>query len=126
MKTPDEIKKLLANHKSYTFNAETLFTEALAYIQQLEAAAPKWISMEERLPEISDLVLVIANGKPKENIELINAELIASYWGDEGWIADGYDGWDKLKVSHWMPLPEPPKEEGEKRGEEREDGNYRS
>ena len=50
------------------------------------------------------------SGKPKENIELINAELIASYWGDEGWFADGYEGWDKLQVSHWMPLPEPPEE----------------
>lgn len=74
-------------------------------------AMPKWISVTERLPEVSDLVLVIANGKPKENVELINACLIASFWGYEGWIADGFDGWDKLKVTHWMPLPEPPKEE---------------
>jgi hypothetical protein len=69
---------------------------------------PKWISVEERLPEVSDLVLVIANGKPKKNVELINACLIASFWGDEGWIADGFDGWDKLKVTHWMPLPPAP------------------
>lgn len=81
------------------------------YQAGLESAQPKWISVDERLPEVSDLVLVIANGKPKENVELINACLIASFWGDEGWIADGFDGWDKLKVTHWMPLPESPKEE---------------
>lgn len=71
---------------------------------------PCWISIEERAPETGDLVLVIANGKPRENIELRNAILIASYWAEEGWIADGFDGWDGLNVSHWMPLPELPKE----------------
>ena len=84
--------------------------EIAAEMERLAAAQVKWISVEEKLPGIGDLVLVIANGKPKENIELINAVLIASFWGDEGWIADGFDGWDKLKATHWMPLPEPPRE----------------
>lgn len=132
MKTPEEIKKGLEHCKhiapcmdcvysdlrdtKYTCET-TLLSDALAYIQQLEhqlrdipKMVPKWISMEEQTPEISDLVLVIANGKPRENIELHNAILIASYWADEGWIADGFDGWDGLAVSHWMPLPEGPKE----------------
>ena len=89
---------------------DVLQSEALAYTQQLEAQVPKWISVEERLPEISDVVLVIASGKPRENIELHDAFLIASFWGDEGWIADGYEEWDAINVTHWMPLPEPPKE----------------
>ena len=87
-----------------------LSADALALIQQLVAQVPKWISVEERLPEKGDLVLVIANGKPRDNITLHNATLIVSFWADEGWIADGFEGWDKLVVSHWMPLPEPPKE----------------
>ena len=70
----------------------------------VESAQPKWISVEERLPEVSDVVLVIANGKPREHITLIDAILIASYWGEEGWIADGFEGWDKLDVSYWMEL----------------------
>ena len=78
------------------------------YNAGIKAARPKWISVDERLPEIRDLVLVIANGKPCEHTTLVNAVLIASYWGDEGWIADGFDGWDKLVVTHWLPLPEPP------------------
>ena len=82
------------------------------YNDALEALEnqPKWISVEERLPDVSDLVLVIANGQPRANIRLHNALLIASYWGDDGWIADGFDGWDKLIATHWQPLPEPPKE----------------
>lgn len=86
------------------------FAHDLVEATQFEAQVPKWISVEERLPEVSDVVLVIANGKPREHITLHNALLIASYWGEEGWIADGFVGWDKLAVSHWMPLPEGPKE----------------
>ena len=71
---------------------------------------PKWISVDEKQPEDGDVVLVIANGKPRKNITLHNAILIASYWKDEGWIADGFEGWDGLQVTHWMPLPELQKE----------------
>lgn len=37
MKKPDEIKKLLANHKNYIYSAEELFADALSYIRELEA-----------------------------------------------------------------------------------------
>ena len=129
MKTPDLIKKglecyvriyagvcppnCLTNECDlYTGNYSTTenVSDALTYIQQLEAATPKWISVEERLPQVSDLVLVIANGTPRPNVTLHDAVLIASYWGKEGWIADGFDGWCGLNVSHWMPLPKGPKE----------------
>lgn len=102
---PYERDELLENAWRCNLNADTL-----AYIKRLEAQIPKWISVEERLPEVSDVVLVIANGKPREHITLHNALLIASYWGEEGWIADGFEGWDKLAVAHWMELPEAPKE----------------
>ena len=123
MKKPDKIKKGLemcgvirgrCKGCPYDGEAECISNhsaDAFAYIQQLETALPKWISVEERLPEVSDVVLVIANGKPSPRITLDNACLIASYWGDEGWIADGFYGWDALQVTYWMPLPEAPKED---------------
>lgn len=62
----------------------------------------EWISVTERLPESG-----------KESV------LIALRWGevDIGWCEDGrwrsefvneYEDWE---VTHWMPLPEPPKGE---------------
>ena len=62
----------------------------------------KWISVTERLPESG-----------KEGV------LIALRWGevDIGWCEDGrwssefVNEYEEGEVTHWMPLPEPPKGE---------------
>ena len=78
MKTPDEIKKglecciletddtSLVDHcrvcpyqPTTGLCLRTLFKDALAYIKQLEAAQPRWISVEERLPNRKEKVVVI-------------------------------------------------------------------
>ena len=80
-------------------------------------AGPKWISVEDRLPEGVDEVLVLF-----ENGDMMNAKYdcciddesrLGTYRGyyhpytlgflDGEWVP--YEG-----VTHWMPLPEPPKE----------------
>ena len=124
MKTPEEIEKGLeycANHRECDSDCEyyrdsheygcPAHADAIALIQQLEDQLPRWNSTDEKLPEVSDVVLVIANGKPSPNITLRNAMLIASFWGEEGWIADGFEGWDTLRVTHWMKLPALPAED---------------
>ena len=57
----------------------------------------------------------------KEYIEreaAVNAlvKIICEYRGITHWRRDGYDPWFSAKgssvtITHWMPLPEPPKEE---------------
>lgn len=63
---------------------------------------PRWIPVAERLPDIGSNCLIFSIS---------------------GWVAEGQfdgDGWtqyrwsakfDKDAVTHWVPLPEPPKEE---------------
>ena len=75
----------------------------------LEAREEKWISVKDRLPEIDQIVLVVASGKPQKNITLENAIELAEY-DPEGWILEMWPEWMEAKVTHWMPLPEPPEE----------------
>ena len=61
----------------------------------------KWISVKDRLPEEWKTVLVF---KPSIDA-IIPAKLRGGSW---------YAAWDTTRleyVSHWMPLPMPPKEE---------------
>ena len=73
--------------------------------EQLKSAQPQWISVEERLPTKDDasaggLVLCICcdeNGKP------MMKEMHAWHWSVVKDFPDCF--------THWMPLPEVPKEE---------------
>lgn len=65
----------------------------------------KWISVEERLPHVSDEVLCYI--KEYDSID------IYYYTGTDEWDNDRYCGSTKyIGVTHWMPLPEPPKMKG--------------
>lgn len=88
------------NDTSYCI--EPRITEAADVIEELLAAVPHWISVDERLPE-----------KRNDGFGVIVS--------DDGFVTTGYrnsigewmdfDG-NKLKsVAYWMPLSEPPKEE---------------
>ena len=70
----------------------------------------EWISVEDRLPDNDDIVMVIASGKVG-NITLVNAFELATYSIDEGWILEMWPEWEDPKVTYWMPMPEPPKGE---------------
>ena len=65
---------------------------------------PRWISVEEMLPKRYEHVLVTTRftdeGEPDFEIAYISLR---------GWVKE--EGHLYGKVTHWMPLPEPPKEE---------------
>lgn len=73
----------------------------------------EWISVEDRLPEECKNVLcfegkkiVIAFMEKTEDC----GEYVPVFWD---WIAyDRDDTYDEVCVTHWMPLPEPPKMKG--------------
>lgn len=61
----------------------------------------KWIPVSERLPEDCETVLVYAVGYME----------LGWYDTDNGeWRSDEYT-WDADEVTHWLPLPQTPKEE---------------
>ena len=71
----------------------------------------RWVSVEDKLPESSSHdVLAIVSGKVN-NITLIDAIEIGGFDMDEGWILEMWPDWENPTVTHWMPLPTPPKEE---------------
>ena len=73
-------------------------TERKALIKSL----PKWISVAERLPDEDDLYLVCGVwGSGKQVVDTCEYKVHDGYFS-AAWNFD---------VTHWMPLPQPPKEE---------------
>lgn len=73
----------------------------------------EWISVKDRLPGDGDkMVLAVVNGK-RENITFCNAIELACCSSDEGWILEAYPELEDMHVTHWMPLPDLPKEKEE-------------
>ena len=125
-KTPDEIKKGLeycfkgGNCGACPYNVdvfsddcmEELSRDLKAHIEQLEAQVPKWISVEERLPEevkrddeeaSSTDIVIVAVRDDMNNIFVSDDILCKGEWVN-------YSA-PLFEVTHWMPLPELPKED---------------
>ena len=69
-----------------------------------------WIPVTERMPDSDEQVLVEAFGR-HGNVELDGAIELASFVRGEGWILEVWPEWEDVKVTRWMPVPEPPKED---------------
>ena len=75
---------------------------------ELKARMPEWISVDDRLPEPKHefdarnwYLVALSNGVVKELAYEFNNNSVFGY----GWRETAYP------VTHWMPLPEPPKGE---------------
>lgn len=123
MKTPDEIKKgveylsikditkkLDAWKEGIAYDyAEDAAADALAYIQQLEAQVPMWRSANEpperwRMEDKEKTLINYLVYMPEYGVDIGNWLKPAKRWMVMGIPA---------KVTHWMPLPEPPEEDDE-------------
>ena len=118
----EQLKNILASHKNCVFSLDHLCSSALEYIQHLEAgidrcyalakqiesAQPKWISVEDELPKKwreNDEEQTLVNYQiysPRYGVDIGNYVKPAGRWVIMGLPVDN--------VTHWMPLPEPPKE----------------
>jgi hypothetical protein len=71
-----------------------------------ELSKPKWIPVTERLPEFEGAVLCMRKSnvygvRPYQEILYVDEYGFKNF--DDIYLADGV-------VTHWMPLPQPPKE----------------
>ena len=66
-------------------------------------AAPRWIPVTERLPEVDVPVLVIGENCYNQKV------VVVRHLTDFGWY-DENDDYLMAFVTHWMPLPALPKE----------------
>ena len=75
------------------------------YRSRMRLGSP-WISVDERLPEKHVEVLICTEDYGKNELGFANTAV----WDGSEWI----ETWNLKEsihyVSHWMPLPEPPKE----------------
>lgn len=103
-------------------DAEDVLDEAAAALEQLQAENDRlkkeiqqmrWIPVEERLPEENVTVLAFNADPHAEKYVLARYRTVVylgCYWCQ---FDQEYDSWcaSCWKVTHWMPLPRPPKEE---------------
>ena len=81
---------------------------------KLKASVPQWISVNDRLPDNKEYDWVLA--QVVEDNGFMHIPTVMEYrqskndWFEEtyGWLSD-HNG--AFTVTHWMPLPEPPKGE---------------
>ena len=69
----------------------------------------KWIPVTERLPEENGSYLIV-NGETVTKI--VSEAYYDKDWGDSCWT-DPVELYMTYHPTHWMPLPEPPKEKAE-------------
>ena len=121
MTNDEAIKWLEAIRKKYIHGGDEGFDIKRNEAVDLAIAAlerDRWISVEERLPERNVDVLVSAKGKINgfigETVTAISERyifrLMPHLHGKETWRSP----WDYFladyDITHWRPLPEPPKE----------------
>ena len=97
------------------YNIPHKFKEKIAdYLISNEVTVQKWISVKDRLPDNKEYEWVLA--QVVENNGFMHIPTVMEYrqskndWFEEtyGWLSE-HNG--LFTVTHWMPLPEPPKGE---------------
>ena len=72
---------------------------------ELRARVPKWISVNDRLPEAGEYVVCIAKRNPFSMFMPMVARIAKNGWVNP--ITEQYIS----EVTRWMPIPQPPKGE---------------
>lgn len=90
--------------ESYEENSDKI-TELKAKIKELEKAQPKWISVDDELPEIrKDVLCFKVSGTVLVDFRCFDVRSLSNsalFYRESELYGGGL-------VTHWMPLPQPP------------------
>ena len=87
-------------------NKDSKYTENLAsYLIANGVTVQEWISVDDRLPEVGGYVVCIAKRNPFSRFMPMVARIEKNGWVNP--ITEQYIS----EVTHWMPMPVPPKGE---------------
>lgn len=122
-KNDAEYIKLL---KSSRDEWQKIAQKAIAKLKTLSRAqeAQGWVSVKDRLPEVDNPVIVYARGKNDSIYKIVIASMTNKNVFDtrletEPYWREPWQFFDTMyEITHWMPLPEPPKEENDGRNED--------
>lgn len=93
--------KLDADFAAAVTEAASVIEMLSDHLRDVPKKVPRWIPVTERLPEESGQYLICATENGITHISM------AKYWR-HFYLTGRMAYW---KITHWMPLPEPPKEE---------------
>ena len=90
-------------------NQSTHITALQKEIEKLRAQLPRWIPVEERLPElqswgVSTVVLGLIKSENAPSLNKLHDLTLCVYCDNGIWSMPGR----YVAITHWMPLPEPP------------------
>ena len=71
---------------------------------------PRWIPVEEALPEPSEVVLIHANTEGDDGHYITIGQFCRTSGTWEDFVSVAFEFEDNETVTHWMPLPAPPVE----------------
>ena len=105
------IEELQAAVSGFEANTDVAFVKENGH--EYIRFVPKWISVTERLPQICTNVIVA--GRMKYRWEHKYFQFVDKAYFNEGEFFETDNDWDEgqdeFEITHWMPLPEPPKED---------------
>ena len=94
----EELKQI-ADH--YEESAHDYFKDVCYYMERV----PKWISVKEQFPEKGGNYIVCHSGEDGAEVSEADYDKRGNCWYDP------IEQYIEYHVTHWMPLPEPPKED---------------
>ncbi|MEG1896537.1 MAG: DUF551 domain-containing protein [Oscillospiraceae bacterium] len=104
-------KSCLSSGNSNKAAGEENYNISLPISEQIVKGGSKmseWIKVEDRLPKTNEKVLCCYHFN--KHIDMPFISVLSYYASDEVPHFQHTLGDDKMRVTHWMPLPEPPKE----------------